>query len=97
MTEGRQPTARDLDRVVWDRPVALTRTCGHMMVVNRRALELAGVHADTPDPTGGVIVRDEAGRPTGLLQETAMDLAKAVMPDPPVDDYADMVSAANRT
>ena len=97
MTEGRQPTARDLDRVVWDRPVALTRTCGHMMVVNRRALELAGVHADTPDPTGGVIVRDEAGRPTGLLQETAMDLAKAVMPDPSVDDYADMVSAANRT
>jgi predicted amidohydrolase YtcJ len=97
MAEGRQPTVRDLDRAVSDRPVALTRTCGHMMVVNSRALELAGVGADTPDPAGGVIVRDESGNPTGLLQETAMGLAKAVMPSPSVADYAEMVRAANRS
>ena len=96
MAEGRQPTRRDLDAVAPGRPVALTRTCGHMMVVNTRALELARVDASSPTPGGGAIVRDASGEPTGLLQETAMGLAKAVIPDPSVDEYAEMIRAAQR-
>lgn len=95
MAEGRQPSRHDLDRAAGSRPVALTRTCGHMMVVNSRALELAGVDRTTADPPGGAILRDAAGEPSGLLQETAMGFAKEVMPHPSVAEYAEMVVAAN--
>ena len=44
----------------------LKRTCRHAALVNSKALELAGITKDTPDPVDGVIVRDENGEPTGL-------------------------------
>jgi len=95
MAERRQPTRDDLDRAAPGRLVALTRTCGHMMVVSSPALALAGVGDAAASPAGGNVVRDEHGRPTGLLQETAMGLVKKVMPDPSVSDYAEMVAAAH--
>ncbi len=52
-----------------------------MVVANSRALELAGITANTPNPPGGVIVRDEHGEPTGLLQETAVGLLDVPLPD----------------
>jgi len=70
--EGRFPTRHDLDPVSPEHPVAMARTCGHVTVVNSRALELAGITKDTPDPAGGEIERDpDTGEPTGLLRETA--------------------------
>ena len=45
-----------------------------MVVCNSLALKLAGVTRETPDPPGGVIVKDSAGEPTGLLKDEAMDL-----------------------
>jgi predicted amidohydrolase YtcJ len=95
MKEGRQPTRRDLDQAVAGRPVALTRTCGHMIAANSRAIELAGVDRNTTPPSGGAVVRDESGEPTGLFQETAMGLLKAVMTEPTPGEYAEMVLAAN--
>jgi hypothetical protein len=95
LAEGRQPHRGDLDRAVADRPVALTRTCGHMLVANSRALRLAGIDRETPDPPGGALVRDERGEPTGLLQETAMGLLRGVMPEPTPAEYAEMVVAAH--
>jgi hypothetical protein len=96
MAEGRQPHRLDLDRAVPGRPVALTRTCGHMLVANTRALELAGIGRETPDPPGGALVRDERGEPTGLLQETAMGLLRGAIPEPTPEEYAGMVVAAHR-
>ncbi|MDZ4767680.1 MAG: amidohydrolase [Chloroflexota bacterium] len=84
LPEKRHPTRYDLDAVSSDHPIALTRTCGHMIVANSLALHLAGISAETPDPPGGVIVRDESGEPTGLLQETATGLLTRVIP--PYDD-----------
>ncbi|MBL8130704.1 MAG: amidohydrolase family protein [Anaerolineae bacterium] len=84
LPEKRHPTSADLDQVSTDHPVALTRTCGHMIVANSLALRLAGITAETPDPPGGVIVRGEDGQPTGLLQETAMGLLTRAIP--PYDD-----------
>jgi predicted amidohydrolase YtcJ len=74
LEERRHPRREDLDDVGSDRPVVLTRVCGHMCVANSRALELAGVDALTPDPPGGRIEHAANGEPTGLLLETAEEL-----------------------
>ena len=94
LDEGRAPTRRDLDRVSTDRPVVLTRTCGHLYAANSVALARAGIDAATAAPPGGVIGRDERGEPTGLLHETAMGLVNRVMPAPTASDYEAMIAAA---
>ena len=81
LAERRHLTRADLDAASAEHPIALTRTCGHMIVANSRALALAGITAATPNPPGGVIVRDEQGEPTGLLQETAAGLLNVPLPD----------------
>jgi hypothetical protein len=80
LAEGRSPHRGDLDGVSLDHPVALLDWSNHQLWVNSKALEIAGVTADTPAPDGGVIVKDAAGEPTGLLLETAMDLVNAHIP-----------------
>jgi len=60
-----------LDAVVSDRPAILADIGYHAVLVNSRALELAGITRETPDPEGGIIVRDAAGEPTGVLRERA--------------------------
>ena len=70
MVEG-QPVHDGLSAVSPDNPVILTHASGHASFVNAKALELAGIDADTPNPPGGEIVHDAAGQPTGVLRETA--------------------------
>ncbi|HJZ47024.1 MAG TPA: amidohydrolase, partial [Roseiflexaceae bacterium] len=82
LDERRHPTRHDLDLAAPNHPVVLGRTCGHIVVANSRALRLAGVTADTPDPPGGAIDRDERGEPTGVLRETAMALVRSAQPPP---------------
>jgi len=79
---GRFPDADELSRAVPDHPVYLTRVDGHAAWVNRKALELAGITAATPDPPGGKILRDADGRPTGILIDKAQDLVAARIPPP---------------
>jgi predicted amidohydrolase YtcJ len=76
--------------------VVLTRTCGHICVVNTVALGRAGIGVDTAAPAGGVIERDDRGRPNGLLHETAIGLIKRVLPAPSGDEYAAMIVAGLR-
>jgi len=78
---GGVPSAAALDSVVSARPVALVNRDHHGMWVNTRCLELAGIHAGTPDPPDGRIERDEAGNPTGMLHEGAMRLVSDLLPD----------------
>ena len=94
MREKRPPTRADLDRAAPNRPVVLTRTCGHIYAVNSRALEAAGIGPATASPAGGIVERDERGQPTGLLHETAMGLMTSVMPPPTAADYETMILAA---
>jgi predicted amidohydrolase YtcJ len=94
MREKRPPTRADLDRAEPNRPVVLTRTCGHINAVNSAALARAGVGADTGSPAGGVIGRDDRGEPDGQLHETAMGLITRVMPPPTPADYEAMIAAA---
>jgi hypothetical protein len=71
----------DLDEVTRKHPVVVTHVGGHDCFVNSRALELAKVTRDTPDPDGGRIERDPATKePTGILREKAMDLVLKLIP-----------------
>ena len=74
------PTKALLDPATGDRPTCLSRQDGHMVVCNSLALRLAGVTAATPDPPGGVIVKDGNGEPTGVLKDAAADLVWKVRP-----------------
>jgi hypothetical protein len=93
LVERRHPTRWDLDRAAPDHPVWLRRCCGHMGVANSRALALAGIERETPNPPGGVIVR-ENGEPTGLLQERAMEALKDALPPPTVEDLVEAIELA---
>lgn len=79
------PKRQDLDAVVTDRPVVLERADGHAIVVNSKALALAGIGRGTADPVGGQILRDPAtGEATGMLVDNAMNLVNRLVP-PPTD------------
>lgn len=71
-----------LDAIVPDRPVFLPNRDGHGAWVNTRALEMAGITRDTPDPPDGRIERDEDGAPLGVLHEGAMALVERLIPEP---------------
>ena len=87
------PTAADLDAVVRDHPVALEDKSHHATWVNSRALELAGITASSDDPSGGEIVRDERGQPTGILLETAAQLVDDIIPEAGVDAMVEALRA----
>jgi predicted amidohydrolase YtcJ len=81
------PTRADLDAVETSRPVMLERADGHAVIVNSRALEIAGITAATPDPAGGEILRDPRTRqPTGMLVDAAVDLVQRHVPAPTSED-----------
>lgn len=80
--DTRFPSRHALDRAAPHNPVALTRVDGHATWANSAALKQAGIHAETPDPTGGLIARDDAGEPTGLLIDTAQRFIQQVQPLP---------------
>ncbi len=96
LSDHRDPNRWDLDEASPENPVWLTRTCGHISVVNSRALEIAGVSKDTPQPMGGHIVKDENGKPTGLLQEgPAMDLVRQHIPSQDLERTAEAIKLAS--
>jgi predicted amidohydrolase YtcJ len=97
LKEGRLPTRYELDEVSPNNPVFIPRG-GHVVTVNSKALELAGIKKETPDPKGGVIVRDPAtGEATGVLLETAAYFARRVLPPPPASaEHARLLRAAMR-
>ncbi|MEQ8524512.1 amidohydrolase [Gracilimonas sp.] len=80
--ENEFPTAEDLDRVVPDRPVYLSRVDGHAGWVNSKAMELAQISKDTPDPQGGKIIRDASGNATGVFVDAAENYINEVIPEP---------------
>jgi predicted amidohydrolase YtcJ len=65
------PTRYDIDAVSPDNPVVYTEFSGHTALANSKALELAGIDRNTPDPDNGIIQRDAKGEPTGILFEMA--------------------------
>lgn len=97
LEERRHPNRFDMDEVSHGQPVVLWHTSGHALTANSRVLELAGITDNTPNPPGGELERDEHGRPTGVLKESAMDLVAAVVPPPTQDEGRRAVLLAMQT
>jgi len=81
-TSRELPTKDLIDLFTREIPVLVSRYDGHSVLANSAALKLAGITESTPDPPGGVIVRDAHGNPTGVLRDAAMDLAAKAVPPP---------------
>lgn len=86
---GGTPTKELLDALVPDRIVYLPNRDGHSTWVNSRALELAGVTSDTPDPADGRIERTDDGEPSGTLHEGAAELVGRLAPAPTSEEMAE--------
>jgi predicted amidohydrolase YtcJ len=93
-TPARLPTKELIDPLTPDTPVFVSRYDGHMALANSVTLRLAGITAQTPDPPGGVIVRDAQGNPTGALKDAAMDFVARVQPPLPHDERVRAVKRA---
>jgi predicted amidohydrolase YtcJ len=91
------PRREDLDAIVPDRPVFLMNSDVHAAWVNSRALEAAGLSADSPDPWDGYLVRDPDGSPTGCLQEgAAYTVLREVIAQPSGDQWKAYVLRAQQ-
>ena len=89
------PTRWLIDPVTPHTPVFISRYDGHAVLANSLALKLAGVTKDTPDPPGGVIVRDpKSGEPTGVLKDEAQVLVAKVIPRPSESAMEEALRAA---
>jgi predicted amidohydrolase YtcJ len=92
------PTAADIDATIgFDRPALFWRADMHGAVASTAALRLAGISAETPNPDGGVIDRDEAGNPTGVLRELAIALVADCIPRPSETELEDALINGIRT
>ena len=84
---ARRPTRASLDRAAPDHPVALVRVDGHATWVNSVALAIAGITRSTGDPSGGLVVKDARGEPTGILIDMAQDIVRRIVPKPSTDRF----------
>lgn len=91
--EKRSINRYDLDAGCSDIPVCIIRTCGHIRCVNSKALEIAGIDRNTPDPEGGEIERDANGEPTGVLKENARNLVTPFIPVPTAEEKVENLKA----
>ncbi|CUU03185.1 hypothetical protein JGI2_00954 [Candidatus Kryptobacter tengchongensis] len=91
---GELPRKEWIDQYTQNTPVFVTRYDGHMGLANSLALKLAGVTKETPDPPGGLIVRDEKGEPTGILKDEAMSLIYRIIPEPSLEERINAIKLA---
>ena len=90
-------SASDLDRIAPNNPVYLTSKSLHASWTNTLGLRGSAISADTSDPSGGVIQREQDGLPTGILLENAAHLVANVIPDPEPDDLMQMFLEAQNS
>jgi hypothetical protein len=93
LSERRNLLKQDLDAATGSNPVILVRAGGHSAVSNSLALKLAGIDRNTPDPERGVIERDAAGEPNGIIRER-QDLVTRLAPAPTAEEMRPSYTAA---
>ncbi|WP_413336492.1 amidohydrolase [Brevibacterium sp. GP-SGM9] len=93
--DGQYPDLARLDEITGDRPLFMRQTSGHAAIVNTEAMRRAGILApDFTEPVGGKVVRDAAGHPTGLLEETAQELVQNLIRPYSIDTIVDALDLA---
>jgi predicted amidohydrolase YtcJ len=97
--EGMVPAGTHTNRATLDalktkRPIFVASSFGHTALVNSRAMQLAGVTAQTPDPLGGKVGRDASGNPSGILEDAAQETVAKQVPAPTAADNAKAAAAA---
>lgn len=93
-TIKRLPTRKDLDEISTEIPIVALRVCGHVCIVNSKALEMLGLDKNTPQPNdGGRFDLDEEGNPNGVLHEM-FSRVSALVPSPDKDAIKEMILAA---
>ena len=90
------PTRYDLDRISTQHPICLTRTCGHVLVVNSKALEILGITRETPQFPGGHFDVDASGEPLGIFREDAMRVVYNAIPSPSTEAIKAMIVTASQ-
>ena len=97
LAEKRHPTCRDIDEAAPQHPVVLSHRSLHACVLNSRALSLAGITRETPDPPGGLIDRDRnTGEPTGLLFNILSYIRRSVLPPLSEEELARGMALVNQ-
>jgi len=92
--DTRFPTHDKLSAAIPDHPVVLTRVDGHATLVNSVAMRIASLTSTSTDPSGGKILRDAQGNPTGVLVDNAKEIVARKVPDPTPAEFHDAVGAA---
>jgi len=94
LDEKRTPTRADLDEVSTEQPIFIIHASLHVGAANSKALEIAGINADTPDPAGGVIRRwPDSREPNGMLEEVAMGALMAKMPQASLEELLELLDS----
>ncbi|MDD4858267.1 MAG: amidohydrolase [Candidatus Krumholzibacteria bacterium] len=94
--DARFPGKWSLDSIAPDNPVYLKRVCGHAAFVNSAGLRAAGITRNTPDPPCGRVLRDALGEPTGILLDSAAELAASRIPYPTREEKKRFLAVAAR-
>ena len=92
-SEKRLPTRYDLDKISNKHPIYFARICGHIGVLNSKALELLNINPYTENPEGGIIDK-ENGIPTGILRENALNLVSCTFPKMPKEEIKTLLKSA---
>lgn len=88
------PSTKDLDLIAPNNPVYLTAKSLHAGWTNSAALKLADISTHTPDPPNGQLQRNNNGKLTGILLETAMELVSSIIPEPSFESVAEAIEGA---
>lgn len=91
--EHRMLNRHDLDQITTEHALVFARACGHVTVVNSKALEMAGITRDTPQVPGGEFELDENGEPNGVFKELAAALVQKLLAQPEGQDLEDLLRA----
>jgi predicted amidohydrolase YtcJ len=94
-TPAELPTAAMIDAASPDNPVFIDRLDGHMALANSLAMKLAGISRETKDVAGGLIVRDAAGKPTGIFKDAALNLFNDAIPASSFEEKLEYAKAAS--
>lgn len=92
--EKRVLTRHDLDKISTENPIIFTRTCGHILACNTKALEVAGITKDSAQIPGGLFETEADGTPNGVFCEFAQDLINKIVPAPTAEEHARLLENA---